>query len=106
MCPTRIHVRQVSRTDRGSGEVSVLSKVLFYPRVTLSEWVPKVNTSDPVRSRFEGWIAISGLPFCRWSLKTFQSIGSSCGGLEEIHPIERIFSNLFEAKIKVKSTRA
>lgn len=53
-----------------------------------------------MRSVFEGWISIIGLPFCRWTSKTFQSIRF------RRKPPHTNFSNLLEAKIRVRATRA
>lgn len=74
--------------------------------MTVNKWVPEVSTFDSMLADFEGWISIKGLPFNSWTCHTIQSIGVSCGGLEDIHPSTKDFCNLFEAIIKVKATRA
>lgn len=63
-----------------------------------------VDSIDPLNAKFEGWICIRGLPFHLWNLDTFRRIGSSYGGLLEIHEQTIDYSVLTEAKIKVQTT--
>lgn len=44
--------------------------------VTLNKLIAMLNTIDTLRSKFEGWISIVGLPFNKWNKETFDTIGS------------------------------
>lgn len=64
---------------------------------------PLVNTFDSQRARFDGWIAIRGLPFSRWNLRNFAHIGEKFGGLLDINSNIKDLSIISEAKIRVKN---
>lgn len=72
--------------------------------VTVNKWVWKVNTFDSMITDFEGWINIRGLSFNIWNIPI--KSGTCVEAWKKSTPIGKIFLNLFEAKIKVKATRA
>lgn len=53
---------------------------------------------------FEGWINIRGLSFNIWNIPI--NSGTCVEAWKKSTPIGKIFLNLYEAKIKVKATRA
>lgn len=53
--------------------------------VKLSKWNELVNTIDPMTSRFEGWISVTGLPFNMWNKSFFDRIDNMFGGLINQH---------------------
>lgn len=68
--------------------------------VTFNNWEATVNTIDPLKTNFNGWRSIRGLPFNRWNPHNFHSTGRICGGTIEIHPQTLNFSIIFAAKVK------
>ncbi|KAI3902111.1 hypothetical protein MKW92_019215, partial [Papaver armeniacum] len=69
-----------------------------------SLWSSKINliSNEEVENINTSWILVSGVPFSLWNHKTFETIGSKCGGLLEIADETKFGWNLSYMKLKVR----
>lgn len=85
-----------AEVNRIIAKVTILTRGII---VSLNKWYELLNTVDPSRAKFDGWITVQGLPFNLWTEEAFDHIASMCGGLAEIHKRTQEFSILSEARI-------
>lgn len=63
-----------------------------------------MNTIEPLKAKFEGWICVWGLPFDIWNKESFSRLVAR-GGLIEIDKQTKDFLVLTEANIRVQNSR-
>ncbi|XP_026421740.1 uncharacterized protein LOC113317832 isoform X1 [Papaver somniferum] len=69
-----------------------------------SPWTSKLNvlSEKEVLKIQSCWIEVGGIPFSLWNQKTFETIGSKCGGLLEVSEDTRNGWNLSLMELKVR----
>ncbi|KAI8024097.1 hypothetical protein LOK49_LG03G01334 [Camellia lanceoleosa] len=70
--------------------------------VKLESWSDSRHSCLDVIASYGGWVAICDLPFYLWNEEIFKAIGMKCGGLLEVDRRTTNFTNLFEARLKVR----
>ncbi|KAI7997096.1 Serine/threonine-protein kinase Nek3 [Camellia lanceoleosa] len=70
--------------------------------VKLESWSDNRHNCPDVIASYGGWVAVCDLPFHLWNEETFETIRLKCGGLLEVDCRTSNFTNLFEARMKVR----